>query len=77
MGEAYRRVSGRELIRILEEFGWYIHRIRGSHHVMRHPDVPRVTLSVPAHGNQTLPVGTQVSILKDAGIGADEFNERA
>jgi predicted RNA binding protein YcfA (HicA-like mRNA interferase family) len=75
--ESYKRVSGKRLIAILESFGWYVHRIRGSHHVMRHTEHPRVTLSVSVHGNQTLPMGTQTSILKDAGIGADEFNERA
>jgi predicted RNA binding protein YcfA (HicA-like mRNA interferase family) len=75
--EPYRRVSGKRLIGILESFGWYVHRIRGSHHVMRHDHLPRVTLSVSVHGNQTLPTGTQLSILKDAGIGSDEFNERA
>ena len=73
----YKRVSGKDLLRVLEEFGWHLHRIRGSHHIMRHETKPRVTLSVPIHGSRTLPVGTQVALLKDAGISPDAFNEKA
>ncbi|HEX9640129.1 MAG TPA: type II toxin-antitoxin system HicA family toxin [Candidatus Krumholzibacteria bacterium] len=42
---------------------------------MRHQDMTRTTLSVPVHGNQTLPIGTLASILRDAQVDADEFNE--
>jgi len=42
---------------------------------MRHQDMARTTLSVPVHGNQTLPIGTLASILRDAQVDADEFNE--
>ncbi|MDP2950129.1 MAG: type II toxin-antitoxin system HicA family toxin [Chloroflexota bacterium] len=48
-----KRVTGKQLLRILETFGWRVERVKGSHHVMRHPDHPRVTLSVPVHGRQT------------------------
>jgi predicted RNA binding protein YcfA (HicA-like mRNA interferase family) len=70
-----KRVSGRDLVRALERFGWRVDRIKGSHHVMRHRDLPKVTLAVPVHGNETLPIGTQISILKDAEIDVAEFNE--
>jgi predicted RNA binding protein YcfA (HicA-like mRNA interferase family) len=30
-------VSGKQLVRILEGQGWYVKRVRGSHHIMRHP----------------------------------------
>lgn len=76
MAERLKRVSGRELVRVLERFGWYVERIRGSHHIMRHPERKSVTLSVGVHGNRTLPLGTQSSILKDAGITAEEFNQK-
>ncbi len=70
-----KRVSGRQLVRALERLGWRVDRIRGSHHIMRHPDRPRLTLAVPVHGNATLPIGTQLSILKDAEVDAAKFNE--
>ena len=70
-----KRVSGRQLVRALEGLGWRVDRIRGSHRIMRHPAVSGVTLSVPVHRNQTLPIGTLLSILKDAGVDATQFNE--
>ncbi len=72
-----KRVPGRRLIAVLESLGWYVERVKGSHHVMRHPGSPRVTLSVPVHGRRTLPIGTQADILRDAGINAEDFNKRA
>ena len=45
MVESYKRVSGKRLIGILESFCWYVHRIRGSHHVMRHDDLLREQMS--------------------------------
>jgi predicted RNA binding protein YcfA (HicA-like mRNA interferase family) len=75
MPERVKRVDGRQLVRILERRGWKVDRIRGSHHIMRHADSPNVTLSVPVHRTKVLPVGTLLSILRDAGISADEFNE--
>lgn len=77
MARPPKRVSGGKLVRVLERFGWHVDRIKGSHHIMRHPEKRSITLSVPVHANRTLPMGTQLAILKDAGIGADEFNERA
>lgn len=74
MAERLTRVSGRDLVRVLQRFGWYVERIRGSHHIMRHPERKGVTLSVAVHGTRALPVGTQASILKDADISVEEFN---
>ena len=42
---------------------------------MRNSQAPRVTLSVPVHGNKTLPIGTLMGILKDAEVDAEEFNQ--
>ena len=47
------------------------------YHIMRQPNSPRVTLSVPVHGRRKLPIGTQADILRDAGISTEDFNERA
>jgi predicted RNA binding protein YcfA (HicA-like mRNA interferase family) len=62
-------------VRVLERVGWRLDRVRGSHHIMRHPDRPGVTIAVPVHGNQTLPIATLVSILRDARVDVDTFNE--
>mgnify|MGYP001559920844 CR=1 FL=1 len=76
MGESMKRVSGRELMQALAQLGWYVERVKGSHHIMRSAENTRITLSVPVHGNRTLPVGTQASILKDAGVSVEDFNRK-
>ena len=65
-------VNGKQVIAALEREGWYVKRIRGSHHVLRHPDI-RDAIPVPVHGNREIKRGTLASILRTAGIGRDEF----
>jgi predicted RNA binding protein YcfA (HicA-like mRNA interferase family) len=66
-------VSGKQLVKILEGQGWYVKRVRGSHHVLRHPTVPDA-IPVPVHGNQPIKRGTLGSILRTAEISREEFN---
>ncbi|MBF8251381.1 MAG: hypothetical protein HW382_1009 [Deltaproteobacteria bacterium] len=58
-------MTGRELIKILEENGWVLDRVRGSHHIMIKDDK---TLSVPLHGSKDLGKGLLNRLLKDGGI---------
>ncbi|HSQ58082.1 MAG TPA: type II toxin-antitoxin system HicA family toxin [Gemmata sp.] len=51
------------MCKVLEEHGWQLERITGSHHIFTHPDGGRVT--VPVHGNRDLKPGTQRSIMRD------------
>ena len=44
---------------------------------MCHEAHARTTLTVPVHGNRALPIGTLMSILKDAQVDVDEYNELA
>lgn len=55
-----------QLIRMLEEDGWQLIRIKGSHHIFKHPS-KSVLSSVP-HPKKDLPLGTVNSILKKAGL---------
>ncbi|MEX0785780.1 MAG: type II toxin-antitoxin system HicA family toxin [Dehalococcoidia bacterium] len=75
MAPRLSRTTGRKLVRALQQLGWEIDRIKGSHHILRHPDKPRVTLSVPVHGNRTIPIGTLTDILRDAQVDVERFNE--
>ncbi len=68
------RASGREVLRALERGGYQLSHIRGSHHYLRRPD-GRGLVVVPVHGNRTLPVGTVRSILRQAGLTAEEMAE--
>ena len=61
-----KRLSGKELARLLERNGWRLARIHGSHHAYIKPGrVER--LSVPIHGNKPLSPGLQDYLLKTAG----------
>jgi predicted RNA binding protein YcfA (HicA-like mRNA interferase family) len=64
-------LPGLRVIRALEKAGFEVVRIRGSHHVVRHPD-GRGT-SVPVHRNQEVRIGTLRGILRDCRLTADEF----
>lgn len=56
----------RQIIRLLEEKGFVRDHVTGSHYIYRDPTGKRVT--VPYHA-RTLPRGTLLMILKQAGIG--------
>ena len=68
-------VSGKQVIAALEKDGWYVKRVRGSHHVLRHPSIPDA-IPVPIHGNRPIKRGTLASILRAAGISRDEFAKK-
>ena len=57
------RLKGKELIRILQKFGFEVSRSRGSHFLLRHPDGR--TTTVPVHAGETLGPGLLRSILRD------------
>ncbi|MFN8495156.1 MAG: type II toxin-antitoxin system HicA family toxin [Caldilineaceae bacterium] len=64
-------LTPRKVIKILEERGFVLDRIKGSHHVYYHPDTKQRAV-VPMH-RQDLPIGTLLSILKQAGVDPNEL----
>ncbi len=64
MSNAY---SGKEMCRLLEQHGWTLRRINGSHHIYGKPG-ERWIITVPVHRNQSLKPGLCRAILKMAGI---------
>ncbi|TWT45379.1 YcfA-like protein [Phycisphaerae bacterium RAS1] len=57
----------RQLTKILEQDGWVLERIVGSHQQFRHPTKPG-TVTLPAGGKmgKDVPPGTLNSVLKQA-----------
>ncbi|ASG21103.1 type II toxin-antitoxin system HicA family toxin [Nitrospirillum viridazoti] len=55
-----------DLIRELQAVGWVLNRVRGSHHVFKHPHRPG-TLVVP-HPKKDLGMGLVAAIRKQAGL---------
>jgi predicted RNA binding protein YcfA (HicA-like mRNA interferase family) len=67
-------ISGKQLIHLLEQLGFVVIRVRGSHHRVRHPD-GRVT-TVPVHKNDPIAKGLLRKIIReDILIGVEEFNK--
>jgi predicted RNA binding protein YcfA (HicA-like mRNA interferase family) len=67
------RLKGKELIRLLEQKGFVVQRIRGSHHSLRHPD-GRYTV-VPVHAGETIGPGLLLKILKDVDLKKQDLTE--
>jgi predicted RNA binding protein YcfA (HicA-like mRNA interferase family) len=55
----------RELVRVLEDDGWFLVRTKGSHHQFKHP-TKKWLVTVPGNRNDELAPGTLNSILKQA-----------
>jgi predicted RNA binding protein YcfA (HicA-like mRNA interferase family) len=58
--------SSKELIRMIQQDGWYIIRTTGSHHQFKHPS--KLGLVTIPHPKKDLPTKTVKSILKQAGL---------
>ena len=56
----------REMDKLLKADGWYEIKQVGSHHQYKHP-TKKGRVTVP-HPKKDMPLGTQKSILKQAGI---------
>lgn len=59
-------MKSRDLIKMVEEDGWYEVAVKGSHHQFKHP-AKRGRVTIP-HPKKDLPQGTVNSILKQAGL---------
>jgi predicted RNA binding protein YcfA (HicA-like mRNA interferase family) len=67
-----KAVTGRRMAKLAERKGWLLARINGSHHVYtKEGRVERV--EVPIHGNRTLKIGLQRSLMKIIPVAEDEL----
>jgi len=74
MSDKFPVISGKDLIKILEQIGFIEIRVKGSHHRLKHPD-GRIT-TVPVYGNTDLSKGLlRKTIREDIAITIDEFNQ--
>ena len=63
-------ISGKEVVRIFESFGWSVARQRGSHIIMiKEGEI--ITLSIPNH--KEVAKGTLRSLIRSANLTVDEF----
>lgn len=61
-----------QVVRALQRAGFSVHRVKGSHHHLRHADRPSLRVVVPVHKGD-LPLGTLRAIVRQAGLTEDEF----
>ena len=67
-----KQISGKDFARLLQQKGWELKRINGSHHIFaKSGHIERI--SVPVHGNQPLKVGLLRHQMKIAGIHESEL----
>lgn len=61
----------REILKILEQDGWYQARMRGSHRVLKHPNKSGIVV-VPGSLSDEIATGTLKSIWKQAQLEDEE-----
>jgi len=66
------RTSGKDLLAALLRAGFALTHVRGSHHYFRKARSGKLVV-VPVHGNQTVPLGTLKSILRQAELTSEEL----
>ncbi|MDR1876406.1 MAG: type II toxin-antitoxin system HicA family toxin [Flavobacteriaceae bacterium] len=59
-------MNSSSLKKTLEQDGWFLDRVKGSHHVFKHP-IKKGIVVLP-HPRKDIPTGTANSILKQAGL---------
>ena len=67
-----KSISGKRLCKIVEQKGWILRRITGSHHIYENPDEEQI-LSIPVHRNQDLKIGMLRALMKIAQLSEDDL----
>lgn len=64
-------VTGKQLVAVLQQLGFEVLRIKGSHHFMHHPDGRRTV--VPVHAGEDIGPGLMSKILRDTKLTKQEL----
>ncbi|MBW4673563.1 MAG: type II toxin-antitoxin system HicA family toxin [Desmonostoc geniculatum HA4340-LM1] len=67
-----KSISSKQLCKIVEQKGWVLRRITGSHHIYENPEQEQI-LSLPVDRNQDLKVGTLKTLMKIAQLSEDDL----
>ena len=66
-----KQVSGKALAKAIERKGWYLVRIKGSHHIFVMSG-RRERIVIPIHGNRPLKIGLLRALMKIAELEESE-----
>ncbi|HUT55022.1 MAG TPA: type II toxin-antitoxin system HicA family toxin [bacterium] len=72
MSPKLARLTGKEMCSILEQSGFVLKRVKGSHHIYARPGLEGY-VTVPVHGNEILKPKTLKSIIKQAELNIADF----
>ncbi|MCA6504679.1 MAG: type II toxin-antitoxin system HicA family toxin [Pseudanabaena sp.] len=67
-----KSISGKKLCKIVEQKGWTLKKITGSHHIYEKLGENKI-ISIPVHKNQDLKIGTLKALMKIAELTEDEL----
>lgn len=67
-----KTISGKDLCKILENKGWILARIHGSHYIYTKERIKEIIV-VPVHKNKALKIGLLKKLLKTANINEQEL----
>jgi predicted RNA binding protein YcfA (HicA-like mRNA interferase family) len=62
-----KSISGKDFAKVLEQHGWVLLRVQGSHHIYGKAGSD-IRISVPIHRNQSLKTGLLRHFMKVAGL---------
>ena len=65
-------LSGKQFSKLLEQKGWVLKRINGSHHIYTHISKTEI-ISLPIHKNDDLKKGLQNKLMNIADISDNEL----
>lgn len=68
-----KHITGKQLAKIVQQRGWYLSRVQGSHHIFKHQDKPGI-LVIPVHGGETLKTGLLRSLMKSAELKEEDLS---
>jgi len=67
-----KQVSGKELARLVQQKGWGLARVHGSHHIFVMPG-QRERIVIPIHANRPLKMGLLRALMKIADLTEDDL----
>ena len=67
-------LSSRKMLQALNRAGFFIHHASGSHYILKHPEKPKLRITVPNHPRD-LKRKVVESIIDQAGMSIEEFLE--
>jgi predicted RNA binding protein YcfA (HicA-like mRNA interferase family) len=67
-----KSVSGKRLCKIVEQKGWVLQRVTGSHHIYENSQINQI-ISIPVHKNKDLKIGTLKALMKIAELTEEDL----